>query len=494
MILARKDKCTARKEKKIILYWSIFELYLIIYEELMIQKNNSAAKIRTIMTGLMLSLLLAALDNTIVATAMPKIINDLQGMKFYSLPFTSYLLFSTVVIPVAGKLSDVYGRKIVVLWGMILFLITSILCAFSMNMSMLIVFRGFQGACGGVLASSAFIITSELFPPEDRGKYIGILASMHGLASLLGPITGGLITDYLSWRWIFFINIPIGLISFQMMKKNLPEMKHSANERKLDLKGISLFLLTMFPLLFCFTEFGKLLTWKSPLLYILFSTSFFMFFWFVLTEKKSHSPLIPSRLISNNIFRKSAFAAFMLYFALFGIILYVPFLMQVLLKKSAAFSGIMMLPMTLSMVIGGMVGGFLTSKLQKFKILGILGFFLAITGMVAIYMFGTQISSMFLIFSLLLIGLGLGSVFPIINIAPQSVFPASELGMVISNLEFFQIMGGVISTSILGNILQISVMSVIGISILALFMGVISIALLNEKTIKEGFAKNSSGL
>ncbi len=456
----------------------------------MSQKNISISNVTSIMAGLMLSLLLAALDNTIVATAMPKIINDLQGMNYYSLPFTSYLLFSTVIIPIAGKLSDTFGRKRVVLWGMTLFLIMSILCAFSVNMIMLIIFRGFQGACGGVLASSAFIITSEFFPPEERGKYIGILASMHGLASLMGPITGGIITDYLSWRWIFFINIPIGLIAFKLLTKNLPEMKHQENAIKPDIKGILIFLMTMFPLLFCFTEIGKLFDWRSPILYILLSISIFMFIWFIKTEKKSHSPLIPSKLLGNTIFRKSAFAAFMLYFALFGVILYVPFLMQMILKRSAAFSGIMMLPMTLSMVSGGMIGGFLTSKFQKFRIIGIFGFLLATIGMIVIYIFGTPISNVMLVISLLCIGLGLGSVFPVINIAPQSVFPSSELGMVISNLEFFQIIGGVVSTSILGNIMQVSLMSVIAGSIFALLIGLISIALLNEKQIKEGFMKS----
>ncbi|HPS13515.1 MAG TPA: MFS transporter, partial [Prolixibacteraceae bacterium] len=149
------------------------------------------------MAGLMLSLLLSALDNSIVTTAMPRIVTDLNGMAHYSLPFTSYLLFSTVVIPIAGKLSDVFGRKVVVLWGLILFMITSALCGLSVNMTMLIVFRGLQGACGGILASSAFIIVSEIFSPKERGKHIGVLASMYGLASLLGPVAGGLITDYL---------------------------------------------------------------------------------------------------------------------------------------------------------------------------------------------------------------------------------------------------------------------------------------------------------
>ena len=311
------------------------------------------------MAGLMLSLLLSALDNSIVSTAMPKIIGDLQGMEHYSLPFTSYLLFSTVSIPIAGKLSDVFGRKVVVLWGMTCFLLTSVMCALSANMPMLIAFRGLQGACGGVLASSTFIITSELFPPQERGKYIGILASMHGLASLLGPVTGGLITDYISWRWIFFINIPVSLCAFVLLSRNLPKLKHAESSDRLDVKGILVFLSAIFPFLFCFAEGGKLLSWTSPLLIVLFISSLCLMFWFVSLEQKSHSPMLPAGLLKSRIFQKASFSAFLAYVALFSVILYVPYLMQVLQKKGASFSGLMMLPMSLSMVTGGLRAGFL---------------------------------------------------------------------------------------------------------------------------------------
>ncbi|MCG8532340.1 MAG: MFS transporter, partial [Desulfovibrionales bacterium] len=159
--------------------------------------KSTKVKIKPAMAGLMLSLFLSALDNSIVGTAMPKIISSLGGLSYYSLPFTSYLLFSTVIIPISGKLSDIYGRKRVLQWGVIAFIIASILCSFSHSMWMLIAFRGIQGAAGGMVASSTFIVVSAMFPPKERGKYIGILASMHGLASIIGPILGGVITDFL---------------------------------------------------------------------------------------------------------------------------------------------------------------------------------------------------------------------------------------------------------------------------------------------------------
>jgi MFS family permease len=199
----------------------------------------------------------------------------------------------------------------------------SALCGLSVNMGMLIVFRGLQGACGGVLASSAFIITSEIFSPKERGKYIGILASMHGLASLLGPVTGGLITDSISWHWIFYINIPIGVIAFVLLQKNIPMLIHAETRNAIDMKGIFLFLGAVIPFLFCFAEGGNLLSWKSPVTMGLFLFSAIMLLLFLGMERTSESPLLPIGLLRNNIFKKAAFGAAMAYVALFGLILYV---------------------------------------------------------------------------------------------------------------------------------------------------------------------------
>ncbi len=303
------------------------------------KNQNIALNIPAVMAGVMLSLFLSALDYSIVSTAMPTIVAGLKGMSHYSLPFTSYLLFSTIIIPVAGKLSDIYGRRRVVLTGIILFLVFSLLCGLSSDMASLIIFRGFQGACGGVVASSAFIITSELFPPDQRGRYIGILASMHGLASILGPVAGGVITDYLSWRWIFFINLPVGFVSFIILWRHLPVLKHEGSPGRLDYKGVVLFLASLFPLLFCFAEGGRLFRWSSPLLILLIAVALLFLILFVRAEKRSESPLLPAGMLSEKVFRKSLFSAAMAYVVLFGLIIYVPYLLQVVLKRGASFTG-----------------------------------------------------------------------------------------------------------------------------------------------------------
>ena len=454
-------------------------------------ENIPVRSIPLAMAGLMLSLLLSALDNSIVSTSMPKIIADLNGMQHYSLPFTAYLLFSTVVIPIAGKLSDVFGRKVILQWGIFCFLLTSALCGLSVSMGMLIVFRGLQGACGGILASSAFIITSEIFPPKSRGKYIGLLASMHGLASLLGPVTGGLITDCISWHWIFYINIPIGIVAWLILRKNIPSLEHADTPKRLDVKGLLVFLCAVFPFLFCFAEGGHLLPWFSLVTAFLFIFSAAMLLVFRQMERKSESPLLPVGLLNNPVFRKSAVGASMAYVAMFGLIIYVPFLMQIVLGKSAAFCGMVMLPMSLSMVSGGMIGGMVVSKTQKYRFQGAFNFLLAMIGMGLVLFGGSQIPVPLLVVAIFITGLGIGMNFPVINIAPQSVFPQSQLGIVISTLEFFQIMGGVISTSVSGNLIRSSLSLVPVVALGALLIGLITMLLLNDQEIREGFARQT---
>ncbi|MCT4614201.1 MAG: MFS transporter [Marinifilaceae bacterium] len=442
--------------------------------------------LKGVMAGLMISLFLSALDNSIVATAIPKIIKSLGGMKYYSLPFTSYLLLSTVLIPIGGKLSDIYGRKKIMTISIIAFIISSVLCGLSQNMIMLIAFRGLQGASGGVVASSTFIICSSIFPPRQRSKYIGIMASVHGLASILGPVIGGLLTDYLSWHWIFFINLPIGIVAVYFIKRYIPILEKSKNE-ELDYKSIIYFLLAIVPILICLTELNKSIPFGSIIFIsiVIFSTIFLILF--IANEKKSISPLLPKSMLKESVFLKSSFTAACAYGALFGMIIYIPYLLQTINKETASFSGAMMIPMSLAIVFGGMIGGKLISKNLKFRKQGALNLIISSIGMFILFIYGLSINYYVLAIGIILSSFGIGMNFPTVNIAPQSVFDKSKLGIVISSLEFIQIMGGVIASSIYGNMLGNSSEYILLISFFLLLIGAVSIFSLDEKRIQEGF-------
>src|SRR5208337_2200469 len=258
----------------------------------MVAHTLSPKRIWLIMSGVMLSLLLAALDNTIVGTAMPKIIHDLHGMAHYAWPFTSYMLFSTSIIPISGKLADIYGRKRIDLIGLVIFLSASALCGLSASMTQLILFRGLQGIGGGTLISNAFIIVGEIFPPKKRGKYVGLVSAMFGVASVLGPTVGGWITDSLSWRWVFYVNLPIGFVAFFILFIVLPPLKRHEGNRQLDPLGIVTFLLAVFPLLLGFSEGGKEYPWLSLPIIAAFVLSAVMFTAFIYSQTKSREPLL----------------------------------------------------------------------------------------------------------------------------------------------------------------------------------------------------------
>src|SRR5690242_12693398 len=199
--------------------------------------------------GLMLTLLLAALDQTIVGTAMPRIIADLQGFEHYAWVTTAYLLTSTAVVPISGKLSDMYGRKIFLLGSSALFVLTSALCGLSQDMTQLIVFRGAQGLAGGVLTSTVFTVISQIFPPAERGRFQGIFSGIFGFASIVGPLIGGYLTDNLSWRWVFYVNLPIGLIALTVLWLSFPNIRPAARARQIDFLGAIALVLGVVPLL-----------------------------------------------------------------------------------------------------------------------------------------------------------------------------------------------------------------------------------------------------
>lgn len=405
-----------------------------------------------IMSGAMLTLLLAALDNTIVSTAMPKIIKNLNGIEHYSWPFTSYLLFSTVILPISGKLADIYGRKRVTLSGIIFFALASALCGLSQNMILLSVFRGLQGLGGGICVSSAFVIVAEIFPPRERGKYMGLLASMFAVASILGPAAGGFIADRFSWRWIFYINIPLGLLAFIMIFLKLYPEKQHENKRRIDFPGVGAFICFVAPFLFAVSETGKRPLFSLDILLFLF-LSLIACAVFLSIENKSKEPLLSLHFFRQKVFASSVISSSLGNMAIFGAAIFLPLYLQSAKGKSATESGMIMMPMMVSMILSSNISGRVLTRFYLFKIIASVGLLMACTGMLFIGLFGASGSISEIVFFSSLAGTGIGMTFPVFNAAPQSLFPLKQVGIVTSLLQFFRNMGGAVGSAFLGSIM-----------------------------------------
>ena len=404
------------------------------------------------MVAAMLTLLLAALDNTIVGTAMPKIIRDLNGMEHYAWPFTSYILFSTIILPISGKLADIYGRKKITMLGIAIFSITSILCGSARSMIELSISRGFQGIGGGICISSAFIIVSEIFPIEKRAKSMGLITSMFALASIMGPLVGGVITDYLSWRWVFYVNIPLGIAAFILIAKNLPSLIHYDEQRKIDIIGVIAFVFAVLPFLFVISQMGE----RSFISFDIIALSVFsaiMFALFLRIENRSKEPLLSLHFFREKIFSISVIASSLGNMAIFGAAIYLPLYLQSVRGESATRSGLIMMPMMVSMILSSNIAGFLVSRMQRFKSVAIMGLFVAFAGMFSFGFFSEGAMTSILIAFSALMGIGLGMTFPVFMVAPQSVFAARQIGVVISLLQFFRNLGGSIGAAVFGAIM-----------------------------------------
>lgn len=405
-----------------------------------------------ILAGTMLSVLVAALDNTLVGTAMPSILRDLGDPARYSWPFTAQLIAETATVPVAGKLSDSLGRKTVLLAGLILYLLSSLACGLSASMAALAAFRALAGVGGGILISSSFAIVAETFPVRERGKYVGLVASMFSLASLLGPLVGGFVTEALSWRWAFFASLPFAAAAFILIAARLPELKPERAAGRFDSAGMALFLSAALPFLLAFSEGGQSIPWASPLMAALFAASAAAFLLFLLRERRAANPLLPPKLFGNRSFRAAAASAFLAYTGFFGCVIFVPLLGQERLGLGSGKAGLLLLPLTLGMFAAGNIGGILAGKTLRFRALGSSGFALGAIGALLLSASAASASVAGLVAGELLVGFGVGLTFPVYNMASQFVFPLSMVGLVTALLEFFQDLGGAMGSSILGSL------------------------------------------
>ena len=404
------------------------------------------------MGGLMLALFLAALDQTVVSTAMPRIIADLGGFDRFTWVTTSYLVASTTVVPIVGRLSDLYGRKAFFLGGIIIFLVGSVLAGASQTMNQLIFFRAIQGIGGGSIMALSFASVGDLFPPAERGKYQGIVAGVFGLSSVIGPTLGGFITDNLSWNWVFFINVPLTLIVIALFIRFFPNIRPDRLAQRLDFAGMGLLVLVVVPLMVGLSLGGVHIDWISPETGGILAFAAIMIALFIFVEQRADEPIMPLGIYSNRVVTISLIAVFITGFGMFGAIIFVPLFFQGVLGASATSSGSFLTPMMMSMVVTATLAGQTLSRFGgHYRIQGLIGIAIMAAGMALMSRMTADTSFAQAVGSIVVMGLGLGITFPSFTISVQNAVPHNLLGVVTSATQFYRSVGGALGLAVLGS-------------------------------------------
>ena len=412
------------------------------------------------MTGLVLAMLLAALDQTIVGTAEPRIIASLSGFNRYPWVATAYMLTSTIIVPIIAKLSDLFGRKWFFLWGAAVFVATSALCGAAGEltflgldgMNQLILFRGLQGIGAGAVMGLIFVIVGDIFSPAERGRYQGFFSGVWGFAAILGPTLGGWLTDQISWRATFYVNLPVGLIAIAAIYFEFPDIRPQGIRRRLDWAGTFTLIACMVPLLLAFTwvtDYG----WGSARVEGLLVFAVAMLGAFLYSETKAAEPLIPLTLFRDPVIRICSICIFVLGMGMFGVIIYLPLFMQGVLGVSATQSGALMTPMMLGAVTGSFLGGQLTYRLKSYKVPGILGSVLVLCGMTIFATMTASTPRLQVVLGMILAGLGMGLLQPVYTVAVQNVAPRAQMGAATASTIFFRAIGSTLGVAVFGSVL-----------------------------------------
>ena len=413
------------------------------------------------LAGVMLGMLLAALDQTIVSTAGPAIQSDLGiPVSLYAWITTSYLVTSTVLVPVYGKLSDGFGRRRILVIGIIIFLVGSALCGLSRTSLQLILARALQGAGSASLFTSSFAIVADIFPPSERGKYQGIFGGLFGLSSVVGPLVGGFLTDHLSWHWVFFVNLPLGVVALGFILTRMPPLRREGARSSLDLWGTFTLIVATVPLLVALSlgrreslVDGTGYAWDSPLILGMLGLSAVGFAAFVFVERSVREPLLDLTLFRNRVFAVGNLATFLNGGSFLGAIVFLPLFMVNVVGLSATRSGLTLMPLTLSIVVGNVLAGQLVSRWGRYKPLmlmaqGVLVIAFALMG----FTLTPDSTQGELTWKMIVVGLGLGPAIPLFTLAIQNGVAPHQVGVATASATFFRQMGSTMGVALLGTV------------------------------------------
>ncbi|MDO3677409.1 MDR family MFS transporter [Paenibacillus ehimensis] len=404
----------------------------------------------TIMIAIIAAMFFSAINQTIVGTALPRIIAKLGGMDYYTWVITIYLLTSTIATVLVGKLSDIYGRKPFILTGIVLFMIGAFMAGTSADIFQLITYRGIQGVGAGIIMATAFTAVGDLFAPRERGKWSGIMMSVFGFASVVGPALGGYIVDHLEWHWVFWIFLPLGIVAFVMILTMFPKVERKPSE-SIDYFGSLFLTLTIVPMLLAFSWAGTKYAWGSSQILGLFACTLVALAIFLWVESRVKSPVLPLSLFKNGIVTISNVIGFIMNAGMMGALMYTPFFVQGVMGISPTYSGYVTMPMSIGMVATSAISGQLITKTGKYKRIAIIGIVIMVIGMMIMHYMNTISVT---VLSMIVFGFGLGLGMPVFSLTVQNAVSPKDLGVATASSQLFRNLGGTIGIAVMGTIMS----------------------------------------